>query len=112
MEARDHREEVRKQETAFKEAPSKEPHVQRAQAFGQHVPPQFNVPLPAEHAVVAAHAVVALMPFGKRLATNCDGLVSTLKCWAHQQKFRLECTGAVVTYRISAFCILFFLTAI
>jgi hypothetical protein len=63
-------------------------------------------------AVLAPTAVLALIPFGKRPVTNRDGLVSTLKCWAHHQKFHLECTGAGVTYRIFAFCILFFLTAI
>jgi len=65
-----------------------------------------------EAAAAVAAVLVALMLLGKRPATNYDGLVSKLKCWAHQQKFRLECTGAGVAYRISAFCILFFLTAI
>jgi len=44
-------------------------------------------------AELAPAAAGALTLFGKRPATNCDGLVSALKCGAHQQKFRWRCTG-------------------
>jgi len=44
MEARDHREEVRTQDTAFKEAPSKEQHVQRAQAQAERLALLLQIP--------------------------------------------------------------------